>query len=651
MCHITQKCKPILTGNLHKCLGIMDKKAIYKTLCAEAKLPSPSQVALRTMRLCYNDSSSLLDIANVVETDPALSAEFLKYANSAIMGSSIPVTSLQRAAVRIGLRGMVNLALSFSLLSQQIGCDCKGFNYNKFWSKSLAQAVAGRAIASLQNIFDPNEIFTCALLSHIGELAFASAFANEYSEILARDISPRQLLEAEQQTFELDHHQLTAEMFLDWGLPNKFALAARLHESFQPENDDEHNTTNRLTELLHLSLQIANICVFDLPLTRPLHAIEKMAETFGVPSHTFSGFFEQISQTWQEWGDLFHISTPQSPLYHQIKALDASSIEEQVRNRPETEILVLAVDDDPLTLLNLTRILNSETRNVITAEDGQEALRIAHLQHPEIVITDWRMPRMDGIELCKALRNELENQHTYIIMLTGIEADDELVMAFDAGADDYVVKPFIPKVLEARVRSGERLIRHQRTINSDREVIQKYAVSLGIANRKLQTMAMTDALTGLPNRRSAMARLKDGVAESNRYSEKLNGIMIDIDHFKRINDTYGHDNGDIVLKEVAQIFSKNARSYDMVCRMGGEEFLVISTRNDRAHSIQLAERLRSAVENHPIRLSNGDTAHVTISIGVATWKEEYASGDELIKAADNALYRAKKNGRNRIETD
>ncbi len=627
----------------------MEKREIYKKLSAETKLPTPSQVALETMRLCYSDSSSLQDIAKVVETDPALSAEFLKYANSAIMGSSVPVASVQRAAVKIGMRGMVNLALSFSLLAQPDCNECKNFNYQKFWSKSLVQAVAGRKLASIRPSLDPDEVFTCGLLSHIGELALATAFPGEYAEILANELPPHELLEAESLAFELNHNELTAEMFHDWGLPEKNSRAVRLHEQYLPGTDETSELT-LLTEILYLSRQIAHICTLDLPLAQSFDSVEMVAEEYGVPRDDFSDFFEQIVHTWQEWGYLFKIPTQQCPLYHQIKALDSTSIEDQVRSRPETEILVLAVDDDPLTLLNLTRILNSPTRKIITAEDGEEALRLAQEMLPEMIITDWRMPKLDGLELCKALRDTPATQHAYIIMLTGIEADDDLVQAFDAGADDYVIKPFTPKVLEARIRGGERLIRYQRTINSDREVIQKYATSLSMANRKLQTMAMTDALTGLPNRRSAMTRIKDAVAESSRYSEKLSCIMIDIDHFKRINDTYGHDNGDIVLKEVAQVFTSNARSYDMVSRMGGEEFLVISTRSDRVDSVMLAKRLRSAIEKHVIELSDGSCANVTISLGVATWNTEYSTDDELMKAADNALYRAKRNGRNRVET-
>lgn len=635
----------------HTVLPQMEKRDIYKKLCADAKLPTPSQVALEVMRLCYSESSSLQDIARVVETDPALSAEILKYANSALLGSSLSVASVQRAAVKIGIRGLVSLALSFSLLAQPDCGECAGFNYHKFWSKSLAQAVAARSIASLHGSIDPDEVFTCALLSHIGELAFASAFAGEYAEILAKDLNPMDLLAAEEKAFELNQHELTAEMFHDWGLPRKFGMAAHLHE-LHPSGENEDAEIGELVEILYLARQIAHICLLDLPLAQSFDSIERLAEKQGIQPDDFGDFFGQIVQLWQDWGHLFQISTQQCPLYHQIKALDTASYEEQLPDRPEAEILVLAVDDDPLTLLNLNRILTSDTRKVITAEDGEEALRLAEEMRPEIVITDWRMPRLDGLDLCRALRSATATQHTYIIMLTGIEADDELVQAFDAGADDYVVKPFTPKVLEARVRSGERLIRHQRTINNDREVIQKYAASLSLANRKLHNMAMTDALTGLPNRRSALARIKDVIAESSRYNEKLSCIMIDIDHFKNINDTHGHENGDIVLKETARVFSRNARSYDMVSRMGGEEFLVISTRSDRSDSLQLAERLRAAVEKHAVLLHDGNTsATVTISVGVATWSEKYANGGDLIQAADNAMYRAKRNGRNRVETD
>ncbi len=599
------------------------------------------------MRLCYSDTSSLEDIARVVEGDSALSAEFLKYANSAIMGSSIAVASVQRAAVKIGLKGMVNLALSFSLLSQQKSSECTGFSYSLFWSKSLAQAVAGRSIASRQKHFDQDEIFTCCLLSKVGELGMATAFPDEYSTILSQQLGPEELLIAEQNAFNIDHNELTIEMFADWGIPKFFRLALQqLSNRHNGEVDDE---IIQLANLFSLAQQIADICMLNLPLNQSFVEIEQLAESFGIPVKSFNQFFDEVVKTWQDWGSLYQIETQHCPIYYHIKNQEETTVVPQVEDQTKKPILILAVDDDPMTLLNLSRILQSDDRKIITAEDGIMALEMAKEHQPEMVITDWRMPQLDGLELCSTLRGSAITQNIYIVMLTGNESDDELVQAFDAGADDYVVKPFTPKVLEARIRSGERLIRYQRTINSDREVIQRYATKLASANRKLQTMAMTDTLTGLPNRRSAMARMKDAVAETQRFGEKLSCILIDIDFFKKVNDTYGHDNGDIVLIEIAKVFSKNARSYDMVSRMGGEEFLVISTRSDGDVCYQLAERLRSAVEQHTIALTNGTTANVTISLGVATWQEGYRHGGDLIKAADDALYKAKRTGRNKVE--
>lgn len=161
---------------------------------------------------------------------------------------------------------------------------------------------------------------------------------------------------------------------------------------------------------------------------------------------------------------------------------------------------------------------------------------------------------------------------------------------------------------------------------------------------------MTDALTSLPNRRSALNRLKEEVSESRRHNTPLSCIMIDIDHFKLINDSYGHDIGDRVLKKIADIFSTTARSYDMVSRIGGEEFLVICARSALSESRQLAERLRQAI--HSLRISLEEyTIKITISLGVASWHETMSTGEDMTKAADRALYRAKQRGRDRVEIE
>ena len=235
------------------------------------------------------------------------------------------------------------------------------------------------------------------------------------------------------------------------------------------------------------------------------------------------------------------------------------------------------------------------------------------------------MPDMSGIELCRTLRKTEFAKHLYIIMLTGNESDDELVQAFEAGADDYVVKPFNPKVLEARIRGGKRLVRYQEKMNQDRAVIQDYADKLTAVNKKFHTMAMTDALTGLPNRRCAMERLEEMMSESNRFGNTISCIMIDIDHFKQINDTYGHECGDLVLQEISGVFKTKSRTYDMISRIGGEEFLVISDRNSLQESAIFAERLRQEVARHEIVLTD-QTIRITISLGVAAMTPGYVRG-------------------------
>ncbi|MBE0586103.1 MAG: diguanylate cyclase, partial [Desulfofustis sp.] len=282
-------------------------------------------------------------------------------------------------------------------------------------------------------------------------------------------------------------------------------------------------------------------------------------------------------------------------------------------------------------------------------ENGEQGLSLALQHQPQMLITDWRMPGLSGIGLCKILRDTDSTRHIYIIMLTGRESDDELLEAFDAGADDYMVKPFKPKILHARIQSGERLIRSHQTISADREIIRGYADRLAAANHTLQDLAMTDVLTGLPNRRSALTRLKEVVAESRRHRGPLSCIMLDIDHFKRINDRWGHDVGDRVLRHIAGVLTTSARGYDLVSRIGGEEFLVICTHSTLGESRQLAERLRQAVAGAVITHED-ESIRVTISCGVATWNKTMRDGEDMTKAADQALYQAKRCGRNRVAT-
>lgn len=312
---------------------------------------------------------------------------------------------------------------------------------------------------------------------------------------------------------------------------------------------------------------------------------------------------------------------------------------------PNQPLLILMVDDDPLTLHYLEHLLTAQGHQTLTADNGDAGLALAIEHQPHLVITDWQMPGLNGLELCRAFRSSSATEHLYTIMLTACETEDELVQAFDAGADDYVVKPFTPKVLEARIRSGERLVRQRLRIERDKRLIQDYAARLAENNRVLEQIATTDALTGLRNRRYALDNMPQAVANSHHDQSEFACLMLDIDHFKSVNDRFGHDAGDNVLRTVAAIIEHNARQTDTVSRIGGEEFLIYSSAVNADEAGQFAERLRAAVETLDI-VVDGQSIAVTISIGIALSSTIGTEHEALIKAADRALYAAKDGGRN-----
>jgi diguanylate cyclase (GGDEF)-like protein len=265
---------------------------------------------------------------------------------------------------------------------------------------------------------------------------------------------------------------------------------------------------------------------------------------------------------------------------------------------------------------------------------------------PQIVITDWLMPVMDGLEFCRALRATEWGQSMYVIMLTGLEAESEIVDAFEAGVDDYVTKPLNVRALRARMRAALHYVKLLENWEGDRAQLKQFAAELAISNRKLEYYALTDLLTGLQNRRAGMNDLAQAWSAANRSGQPVAVMMIDIDRFKSVNDTYGHAVGDKVLIEVATAIRAAARKADSVCRMGGEEFLVVCRNTELKATLQAAERLRKKVNALRIKAAAAEI-QVSLSIGVAIRESDMPEADALVNAADKALYAAKLSGRNR----
>jgi diguanylate cyclase (GGDEF)-like protein len=284
---------------------------------------------------------------------------------------------------------------------------------------------------------------------------------------------------------------------------------------------------------------------------------------------------------------------------------------------------------------------------VHSAENGRDALALALQVLPQIVISDWLMPVMDGLDLCRALRAAEWGQSIYVIMLTGVETEDKIIEAFEAGVDDYITKPVSARALNARMRAAMHYVKLLEAWEHDRAQLKQFAKDLSISNRRLEFAAMTDLLTSLPSRRAGMEALSKAWSNSQRTGLPVAALMIDVDHFKNINDRYGHATGDMVLKAVAKSLQAAARNVDCISRIGGEEFLLVCHNADIQAALQTAERMRILVNAMQIDL-NGRSISITISIGVACREPGMAADENMVEAADKALLAAKGAGRNRV---
>ncbi|MGQ9650723.1 MAG: diguanylate cyclase [Phycisphaerae bacterium] len=304
---------------------------------------------------------------------------------------------------------------------------------------------------------------------------------------------------------------------------------------------------------------------------------------------------------------------------------------------------VLVVDDEPSTRRVLEGLLVNAGYEVFTATNGIEAVRILNDVGPQIVIADWEMPLMNGLQLCQEIRTSETVGFVYVIILTS--HTDRVVEAFDAGADDFLTKPPRKAELLARLKAAARIIDLEAHLARQNREIHKVNAELSLLNHKLQAMAVTDELTGLANRRVMMERLKHCWEAANRSNRPVSCLVIDVDHFKQFNDNYGHDVGDMVLKTVASTLAKHSRSSEPVFRCGGEEFVVICPDTAIDKAAMMAECLRHAVEKEETR-HNGLVLRATISIGVSQQDASFRSADDLLRHADAAMYAAKAAGRN-----
>lgn len=315
---------------------------------------------------------------------------------------------------------------------------------------------------------------------------------------------------------------------------------------------------------------------------------------------------------------------------------------------PSTRIVV--AEDDAAVQALLVRQLEKAGYSVAACGDGLEALELVKQAGSCVVVADWTMPAMDGVELCRTIRELSELRvvgMVYFVLLTAHQEKSAVITGLEAGANDYLTKPYHQAELLARIRAGERLLRLQEELVERQVEMQKISSQMAILNRKLERLANTDGLTGLANRRSTLETLQRLWDKSVEGGAPLSVVMLDIDRFKRINDTYGHKAGDTVLIAVAATLRRQARGSDICGRVGGEEFLILLPASDLNQAAAAAERVRRAIQARLVDIGAA-SLEVTVSVGVAQRGPQCATPDELVCAADRMLYRAKEAGRNQV---
>lgn len=610
------------------------------------RLPTPKGVALAIMEVCRREDATTDDVARVAQTDPALASRLLFMANSAARRGTRPVASIPEAVMRVGLTAVRQAAMAFSLVDQYQTGPCRAFDYGRFWSHSLLMGVAMQELAALTRTAAGDELFACGLLARIGRLALATLHPDAYADILGSGAAGANLVAQEKAILGVDHNELTASILADCGIPKALAEPVSHHEAPEESGFMEGSRPYQLVRLFYDAKRLADMGVAaEMDRGGIVSELILLGGRLGLADGELGGLVDRTIVQWREWSALLHVPATKLPSF-------AEMVDAPVRNAEEPPVpapclRILLVEDEPVARLQMQAVLQGISgREVHTAADGRDGLARALEVMPQVVVTDWLMPGMDGIEFCRALRATEWGRSMYVIMLTGVENEEDIVRAFEAGVDDYVTKPVNLRAMSARMRAASHYVQLLEAWERDRAQLKQLAAELAVSNRKLEHSALTDLLTGLPNRRAGMDTLARAWSAANRSGQGLAVMMVDIDRFKQVNDTHGHAVGDRVLAEIGQLIRASARRDDHVSRMGGEEFLVICQNADLKSAVQAAERLRQRIRGTAITAGELEL-QATVSIGVACKESSMTDGDSLVAAADRALYAAKRGGRDR----
>ena len=627
---------------------------------AAQKLPSPNGVALAIMELWEDEQTSVEQLSQLVKSDPALSGRLLRLANSAAMGTFTKVSSISEAIVKVGMKTVGQLAVAFSLIDQYLDDHCKSFDYNTFWLQCLLMALICRGLGQQTALAPPDNLFSCALMMRIGSLAFATIYPEEYASLL--DSEPESLTAAESDKFGFDHNELSLEMLLDFGVAEDLATAGRFHERPEASGFAEKSPEYKLAQLFHLGYRLSDsVLKAGVEITQKRLVTWPQVRRFGLMSAAqIAETLEASVAEWEDWSKMLRLPAPEGrarPGQSSRSGQPSEGTESLDSLLPQTNP---SDDNSALNVVLISSEGKAHRLNDIFAElnviswvfqDQKEMLRLVIEMRPHLIIMDdyaHNDLHAERDKLCRLIRSTEWGRSIYLMALFDDNDRERITEAFRAGIDiAFRQSEMSTQELDARLQAVRRVADLQLKSQKDRVEMRRITNQLALSQRRAELLSLTDQLTSLPNRRSALEAMQQAWQQESHSERLMSVIMIDIDRFKQVNDTFGHAAGDKVLVDVAKTLKKDIGQQEGVYRMGGEEFLFLSAGASFKELILTAERMRRRIaalevsfEEQPLR--------VTISLGVAQRTEEHKRFDTLLVHADQALYAAKTGGRNRI---
>ncbi|MEC5386994.1 diguanylate cyclase [Uliginosibacterium sp. H3] len=654
--------------------------AHFEQLKASGDLPSPKGVALAIMRLTSQDDVSMAELARIIRTDPAFVGRLIKAANGVIGYGRRPIASVQDALTVLGMPAIRTMALGFSLMTNYKSGACEAFDYADYWSSCLAAAVTTQAVCMRTRAAAPDETYCLGLLASVGELALATLYPKEYAEVL-REVKAKpglQIIELESRRFGMNHAELGAAMLADWGMPRVFTEAAYHSDGLGDCPFPDGSRERTLTEALMIARTMGELCLTAEAARPPvMRRLLQLGSRLSFDESSTVELCDGVAREWVEWGVLLNVKAEALPPFEQMRRqaaqVDEVPAEQEAPSDPvavkapepvapvaeaivrplvapapePAGLSVLLASADEAASAALRQLLLNAGYKVAIVRDVSMAAEFALDYEPDIFVVDWALTDKGGEESIRAVRETRIGRGMFIVILSERRDEEFMVRAYGLGVDDVLSKPVSPRLLLARLEAGKRVTTMHSEIERDREEIRHFAAELAVSNRRLQEVAMMDPLTGFPNRRFFVDRLLQEWAASTRNKRPLSCVIVDVDNFRIINDTYGHEVGDSVLRQISTAMRDVLRSHDVVARTGGDEFLVMCPDTPLEAAQACAERLRAAVEGAEI-VSGMLNLKLTVSVGLAARDASIGDTDALVRRAEQGLQTAKQAGRNRV---